>query len=426
MNRERARWFYISLPVLVFWIVASIDKLGVSIIVTNDGFLKDMGLVGHPAAIGLLGTIFSVAYGSCAIVWGFFVDRIGPRIAGVTSAALWGITLILGGIANSFAIVLTSRLLLGVGEGALYPVSHKFVGNWFDRPRRARAQSLWVLGGPLGPVIGVPILVFTMQAWGWRGAFFLLAAISLFIVMPALYIFTRDAPTPGAPPGPKHSEGRAVARPSMTREGAPLTVHELLSGFRFWTVVVIFLVTGFGFTGLSFWLPTYLRTARHFPAQAMAGWTSASWLLAVVGVIITGWLADRTQRPGLLGGLVFTLGAAVLAIAALTDNPTLAAAMLAIGLATINCASTLCQVLMLHTAGPQFVGRGAGIMAGIGNLIGGFGPVIIGEIVAMSDGSYIAGVLFLVVCLAIGAIGFFFLAATGNELSTSRAAAALP
>src|SRR6185312_14630971 len=56
MDRNRARWFFILMPVLVFWIVASIDKLGVSVIVTNRGFLQDMGLLGNPAAIGLLGT----------------------------------------------------------------------------------------------------------------------------------------------------------------------------------------------------------------------------------------------------------------------------------------------------------------------------------------------------------------------------------
>ena len=39
MDRNRARWLYILIPVMVFWLVASIDKLGVSIIVTNPSFL---------------------------------------------------------------------------------------------------------------------------------------------------------------------------------------------------------------------------------------------------------------------------------------------------------------------------------------------------------------------------------------------------
>src|SRR6185437_17033716 len=104
--------------------------------------------------------------------------------------------MIIGGIADSYGTVLVSRLLLGVGEGALYAVSNKFVGNWFERRQRGRAQAMWVLGGPLGPVIGVPMLVAAMSLWTWRGAFFLLAALSFVLVIPLIYFLTRDAPEP--------------------------------------------------------------------------------------------------------------------------------------------------------------------------------------------------------------------------------------
>jgi MFS family permease len=392
MDRNRARWFFILIPVLVFWIVASIDKLGVSIIVTNRGFLEDMQLLNSPAAIGLLGTVFSVTYGSFSYLWGFIVDRIGPRWAAIGAASIWGITLIIGGFAGSYGMVLASRLLLGVGEGALYAVSNKFVGNWFERPQRARAQSMWVLGGPLGPVVGLPMLVAAMGLWSWRGAFFLLAALSLLLVVPLIFFLTRDAPegglaAAGSAAGPRHG-APAVA-------GIPKSFSEMVGLFPFWAIVAAFLMGSFGFSGLAFWLPSYLRTERHFPTEVMAGWASMSWLLAVVAVIITGWLADRTQRPALMGVVVCSVAAAALLVAALTESPSLAAAMLAVGLAMINSESTLCQVLVLNICGPQLVGRGAGIMTGTGNLIGGFSAVIIGWIVAMSAGSFIAGVLFL-------------------------------
>lgn len=65
----------------------------------------------------------------------------------------------------------------------------------------------------------------------------------------------------------------------------------------------------FGFSGLAFWLPSYLRTERHFPTEVMAGWASMSWLLAVIAVIVTGWPADRTQRPALMGVVVCSIAA---------------------------------------------------------------------------------------------------------------------
>lgn len=422
MDRNRARWFFILMPVLVFWIVASIDKLGVSVIVTNRGFLQDMGLLGNPAAIGLLGTVFSVTYGSCSYFWGFIVDRVGPRWAAIGAATIWGVTMIIGGLAGSYGMVLASRLLLGVGEGALYAVSNKFVGNWFERRQRGRAQAMWVLGGPLGPVIGVPMLVAAMALWSWRGAFFLLAALSLLLVVPLILFLTRDAPEGGVaaaadPIAERQDGGAAIA-------GVPKSFGEMVGLFRFWAIVAAFLMGSFGFSGLAFWLPSYLRTERHFPTEVMAGWASMSWLLAVIAVIVTGWLADRTQRPALMGVVVCSIAAIALLVAALTGSPSLAAAMLAIGLAMINSESTLCQVLVLNICGPQLVGRGAGIMTGTGNLIGGFSAVIIGWIVAMSAGSFIAGVLFLMACMALTAVAFSAIA-FGHEITASRRAVAV-
>lgn len=422
MDRDRARWFFILMPVLVFWIVASIDKLGVSVIVTNRGFLQDMGLVGNPAAIGLLGTVFSVTYGSCSYFWGFIVDRIGPRWAAIGAATIWGVTMIIGGLAGSYGMVLASRLLLGVGEGALYAVSNKFVGNWFERRQRGRAQAMWVLGGPLGPVIGVPMLVAAMALWSWRGAFFLLAALSLLLVVPLILFLTRDAPEGGVAAATDLAAERQEGGAAIA--GVPKSFGEMVGLFRFWAIVAAFLMGSFGFSGLAFWLPSYLRTERHFPTEVMAGWASMSWLLAVIAVIITGWLADRTQRPALMGVVVCSIAAIALLVAALTGSPNLAAAMLAIGLAMINSESTLCQVLVLNICGPNLVGRGAGIMTGTGNLIGGFSAVIIGWIVAMSAGSFIAGVLFLMACMALTAVAFSAIA-FGHEITASRRAAAV-
>jgi predicted MFS family arabinose efflux permease len=65
-------------------------------------------------------------------------------------------------------------------------------------------------------VIGVPMLVAAMAVWGWRGAFFLLAALSLFVVVPLIFFLTRDAPEGGV---------ATASTPAAERQGdaAPLT-----------------------------------------------------------------------------------------------------------------------------------------------------------------------------------------------------------
>jgi predicted MFS family arabinose efflux permease len=107
---------------------------------------------------------------------------------------------------------------------------------------------MWVLGGPLGPVIGVPMLVAAMALWSWRGAFFPLAALSLLLVVPLRFFLTRDAP-----------EGKVAAAtaPSAERQdgaaglaGVPKNFAEMMGLFRFWAIVAAFLMGSFGFSGL--------------------------------------------------------------------------------------------------------------------------------------------------------------------------------
>jgi MFS family permease len=121
-----------------------------------------------------------------------------------------------------------------------------------------------------------------MALWSWRGAFFLLAALSLLLVVPLRFFLTRDAP-----------EGKVAAAtaPSAERQdgaaglaGVPKNFAEMMGLFWFWAIVAAFLMGSFGFSGLAFWLPSYLRTERHFPTEVMASWASMSWLLAVVAV----------------------------------------------------------------------------------------------------------------------------------------------
>jgi hypothetical protein len=48
---------------LVTLLVAYLDRVNVSVLVADDAFLKAMGIEGQPVSIGLLMTVFLVAYG---------------------------------------------------------------------------------------------------------------------------------------------------------------------------------------------------------------------------------------------------------------------------------------------------------------------------------------------------------------------------
>lgn len=102
MKRSRTRWFFLAPSIFFLWAVGNLDKVGISVIVTNDDFLQSMGLNGKSTEIGLLMTGFTVLYGLSSAFCGYVVDRIGPRFTAIIGLIIWTVSLVMGGLAGSY------------------------------------------------------------------------------------------------------------------------------------------------------------------------------------------------------------------------------------------------------------------------------------------------------------------------------------
>lgn len=122
--------------------IAYLDRVNVSVLAANDPFLIEMGIKGAPVQIGMMMSVFLAAYGVANVLLAPIGDYLGPRKSMMLCIGLWTASLFLGGIASTFAIIIVSRIMLGVGEGMYYPLQSVFVKNWF--PRRNA-------GGPTPP-----------------------------------------------------------------------------------------------------------------------------------------------------------------------------------------------------------------------------------------------------------------------------------
>lgn len=110
--------------------------------------------------LGWMYTLFFVFLGSSAAVWGGWLERAGPRKAGVVSALCW-----CGGLALSAIGVYTHQLWLmwlgsgvvggiGLGLGYISPVSTLI--KWFP-DRRGMATGMAIMGFGGGAMIGSPL-----------------------------------------------------------------------------------------------------------------------------------------------------------------------------------------------------------------------------------------------------------------------------
>src|SRR3981189_2562371 len=110
--------------------------------------------------LGWTYTLFFVFLGSAAAIWGGWLERAGPRKAGVVAAVCW-----CGGLVMSAIGVYTHQLWLmwlgsgiiggvGLGLGYISPVST--LVKWFP-VRRGMATGMAIMGFGGGPMIGAPL-----------------------------------------------------------------------------------------------------------------------------------------------------------------------------------------------------------------------------------------------------------------------------
>lgn len=144
---------------------------------------------------GLLGTGNFVGYLLMAIIGGFLAARIGTRIVIALALVLMGITMVLTGLAETFAFAFSMRLLTGLGNGAAYVPAMALGSAWFAIERRGFATgivSAGIGGGTMISGLIVPAILGACGVEGWRFAWLYLGGAVLVIAgIAALFIRSR-------------------------------------------------------------------------------------------------------------------------------------------------------------------------------------------------------------------------------------------
>jgi len=112
------------------------------------------------ASLGWMYTLFFVVLGIAAAIWGGWLERAGPRKAGVVAAFCWAGGLVLGAIGvyvhQLWLLWLGSGVIGGVGLGLGYISPVSTLIKWFP-DRRGMATGMAIMGFGGGAMIGAPL-----------------------------------------------------------------------------------------------------------------------------------------------------------------------------------------------------------------------------------------------------------------------------
>jgi AAHS family 4-hydroxybenzoate transporter-like MFS transporter len=307
-------------------------------------------------SLGFLGMIVG---GAAAGFWG---DRVGRRIALLTSIAVFGVCTLAIALVDGLASLAALRFLTGLGLGGAMPNATALAAEYVPRNRRALAVTITVVCVPLGGTLAGLFAIRALPVIGWRGMFVtggvlpLLTAAALLRVLPESPRFLAERAAHG---GQRrgHVRVRDLFSSAYRRDSLAL-----------WTAFFSCLLSVY--LGFS-WLPSIIAGAGLGPALASSGITVFN-LGGVVGALCGGALITRFgSRPTMLAmaaGAV--VGAFALSRTPLHPNTDVFAllAMLAFTGGLINAVQTTMFALAAHVYPTAMRSTGVGAAAAFGRI----------------------------------------------------------
>jgi MFS family permease len=245
------------------------------------------------AQAGWLQTVFILVYMLVAPLGGYLGDRYPRRWVLSLSIAIWSFATVGAGLAGSFAVLLLSRAIVGVGEAGYGTVSPGLIADYYPLNERTRALSVFYVAIPVGAALGYVLGGWIGNTWTWHWAFFVGGLPGLVAAMLALRMHE-------PPRGATEEGGAAAAQKVPFLVGLKNLGHNAF----YWVSVAGLTLMTFSIGGLAIFMPTFLELERGVaPTEAAIVFGAVTAVSGILGTLVGGVLGDRAERKSATGGL---------------------------------------------------------------------------------------------------------------------------
>lgn len=413
-----ARWTKVGALLLVTYLVAYIDRTNMSI--AAPSMSEELGL--DASEMGVLLSAFFWGYVVSLAFAGFAVAKLGPKRSIVGALIVFGLASAATGLTHDFTQLVLVRIVLGLGEGLVFPAITIFFVRWFPSWERGRASGLALLAIPISAIIMAPTGGWLIETWNYQVMFVVQGVLPLIVALIAIPLLKPDPLTDRSL---DHRErDYIVSNRDKGEQESGGAFRDVYLNPRVWLIGITYLLWMTGLYGFNQWLPTLLSEASG------AGITAVGWLTAIPFVVtaVAMALASRTsdrrphQRTPFVAVPVAVAGVALLLQHVVPGGIFVEMLFLIVACVGVHAAFGPWWPWALEGVPRAQTSYASSLVLSVGNFGGIIGPILVGVLTgggSVSDGGFFA-------------LGYVLLAAAALSLvvtawrGRSRAARAVP
>jgi MFS transporter, ACS family, hexuronate transporter len=359
---EQVRWqlaFLISMAIAISYLdrqtlPVAVHSISQEIPLTNSQF-------------SVLQSAFLFSYALMYAGGGKLVDLLGTHRGFIAIMLFWSIACVSHAFATSFAMLVVSRFLLGMGEGGGFPAATRAVAEFFPVDERATAMGIINAGTSVGAVVAPPLIAAILLYSNWRWIFVVTGSIGLLWTL--FWIFS------------------CVGRSAISAHGNSLAAKFAIPSAAFawrhlfriretWGLITAKFLSDAAWFFYLFWLPKYLYDARGFDIKSVGAFAWMPSAAAGIGCLLGGsfssYLVRRHFSLGAARKTALGLSAVIMPLVILIPHVAVSWAIVLFCFAYFGQQSwsTLIMVLPADLFPQSVVGSVAGLV-GFGGAIGG-------------------------------------------------------
>jgi EmrB/QacA subfamily drug resistance transporter len=182
ITRDGDRYPWVAMGVVLMGtFMVILDTTIVNVALPQIGFALEAG-----SGIEWVVTAYLLAVGIAQPPTGWLADRYGRKRLFIASLALFGLGSLFAAMSPNLELLVASRVIQGLGGGALAPVGMAMIYELFPADRRGTALGIWGVAAMAAPAFGPVVGGYLVTNVSWHWLFLINVPIGAVAIVAAL------------------------------------------------------------------------------------------------------------------------------------------------------------------------------------------------------------------------------------------------